>query len=110
MPKGSLPGQLCRIELKTVTAPRLVIPLAAIRNDSLGEYVLKATEENTIDKIRINTGIQISNHVEILSGLNKGDKVVIRGFQGLNKGSKVKIINARKNIVNNPDKPAVKNK
>lgn len=93
VPQGAIPGQLCRIEIDTVTAPRLVIPVSAIKNDSIGEYVYRVSKENKTTLIRIQTGIQVNKWVEVISGLKINDTVVTKGFQGLDKSQSVKIIN-----------------
>ncbi len=95
VPQGAIPGQLCRIEINTVTAPRVVIPIMAIRNDSIGEYVFRVDKEK--DKqvaklIRIQAGIQVNEWVEVISGLNINDMIVTKGFQGLTKAKNIKII------------------
>lgn len=101
VPQGALPGQLCRIEINTVTAPRLVIPIIAIRNDSVGEYVYRVNKKNETKRIRIQTGIQVNEWVEVISGLELNDTVVTKGFQGLAKAKTVNIINeSSKNNVN----------
>ena len=92
VPKGAIPGQLCRIEIDTVTAPRLVIPVSAIKNDSIGEYVYRIDKENKPKLIRIQTGIQVNEWVEVISGLKINDTIVTKGFQGLGKSKSVKII------------------
>lgn len=92
VPQGAIPGQLCRIEINTVTAPRLVIPVIAIQNDSLGEYVYRVNKENKTKLIRIQTGIQVNEWVEVISGLKVNDTIVTKGFQSLAKSKKVKII------------------
>lgn len=92
VPKGAIPGQLCRVEIHTVTAPRLVIPIAAIKNDSVGEYVYLVTNKNKTKKTRIVTGIQVSEWVEVISGVKVDDSIVTKGFQGLAKANTVKII------------------
>lgn len=92
IPQDAIPGQLCRIEINTVTAPRLVIPVVAIQNDSIGEHVYRVDKENKVKLIRIHTGIQINETVEVISGLNEKDIVVTKGFQGLAKAKTVKII------------------
>jgi len=102
VPQGAIPGQLCRIEINTVTAPRLVIPIMAIRNDSIGEYVYRVSNETT-KLIRIQSGIQVNEWVEVISGLNINDTIVTKGFQGLVKAKKVKIIDES-------EKPKVKEK
>ncbi len=93
VPKGAIPGQLSRIEINTVTAPRLVIPVKAIRNDSIGEYVYRVNKKNKAKLVRIQTGIQVDEWVEVISGLNINDIIVTKGFQGLAKSNTVKIIN-----------------
>jgi RND family efflux transporter MFP subunit len=92
VPQNAIPGQLCRIEINTVTAPRLVIPVIAIQNDSVGEYVYRVNKENITKLIRIQTGIQVNEWVEVVLGLAVNDTIVTKGFQGLAKTNKVKII------------------
>ena len=100
VPQGAIPGQLCRVEVNTTTAPRLVIPVAAIQNDSIGEYIYLVNKLNKIKLVRIQTGIQVNEWVEILSGLKLNDTIVTKGFQGLNKAKKVKIIDSKNNKKN----------
>ena len=95
VPQGAIPGQLCRIEINTVTAPRLVIPVIAIQNDSIGEYVYRVDEKNKTKLIRIQTGIQVNEWVEVISGLKVNDTIVTKGFQGLAKANTVKIIDEK---------------
>ena len=100
VPKAAIPGQLCRVEINTITAPRLVIPVMAIQNDSIGEYVYRVDENNKAKRIRIQTGIQVGKWVEVISGLKLDDTVVTKGFQSLTKSKTVKIIdNNAANII-----------
>ena len=96
VPKGAIPGQLCRIEINTITAPRLVIPVGAIQNDSIGEYVYRIDKENKSKQVRIHTGIQVNEWVEVISGLDVNDTIVTKGFQSLTKSKTVKIIENKK--------------
>lgn len=93
VPSGAIPGQLSRIEINTVTAPRLVIPIHAIHNDSIGEFVYRVDKKNKSKVVRIQTGIQVNEWVEVVSGLSLNDTVVTKGFQDLVKSNTVKIIN-----------------
>jgi len=97
VPQGALPGQLCRIEINTLTAPRLVIPVSAIRNDSIGEYVYRVNEKNETKRIRIQTGIQVNEWVEVITGLELNDTEVTKGCKGLAKAKTVNIINESNN-------------
>lgn len=92
IPQDALPGQLCRVEINTITAPRLVIPAAAIQNDSIGEFVYRVEKDDKVKLVRIQTGIQINDQVEVISGLSENNIIVTKGFQGLGKAKTVKII------------------
>lgn len=101
VPQGAIPGQLCRVEMNTITAPRLVIPVIAIQNDSVGEFVYLVDDKNKTKHTRIQTGIQVNQWVEVISGLKLNDTIVTKGFQGLTKAKTVKIIdeNTKTNTV-----------
>ena len=45
-----------------------------------------------IKKIEIETGIRNSGNLEVLSGINEGDKVVAEGLTKIRSGMKVKLI------------------
>lgn len=92
VPKGAIPGQLCRVEINTTTAARLVIPVSAIQNDSIGEYVYLIDKDSKAVQTRILTGIQVNQWVEVISGLKINDTVITKGFQSLAKSKQVTII------------------
>jgi len=91
IPKGARPGQLSRIMITSETTARLNIPYDAIRNDSKGQYVYRVDENNTIEMVRLKTGIQLDKKIEIIDGIKLNDRVVTKGFIGLKKGSLVNI-------------------
>ncbi len=41
-------------------------------------------------KIKINTGLTYGDNVEVLSGLNEGDKIITIGYQDLSDGQLIK--------------------
>ncbi|MDH5444162.1 MAG: efflux RND transporter periplasmic adaptor subunit [Gammaproteobacteria bacterium] len=94
VPVGAVPGQLCRLYLSTETGPLRTIPLAALRHDAQGEYVYRVDAQNQSRHTRVKTGLQLNTRVEILEGLEAGNKVVTKGIIGLRDGSKVKIARA----------------
>ncbi len=94
VPAGALPGQLCRLYLSTETTPLRTIPLAALRHDAQGEYVYRVDQQSKSQYTRVKTGLQLNERVEILEGLNIGDKVIIKGIIGLRDGSQIRIANA----------------
>lgn len=90
VPVGAIPGQLCRLYLQTRTPPLRTIPLAALRHDAEGEYVYRVVQDKS-RYTRVKTGLQLNDRVEILEGLEIGDKVIVKGIIGLRDGSKLKI-------------------
>lgn len=82
VPEGALPGQLCRIGLNTQTAERIMIPFDAIRHDKDGAYVFRVVDNKAI-KTSIRTGVQSDQTIEVLDGIQLGDRIVSQGFFGL---------------------------
>lgn len=89
IPDGARPGQLCRVTVNTQTTPRRNVPFAAIRHDSQGEFVYRLTADNTVESVRVQTGILLGNQMEILEGLEIDDRVVVKGFIGLRDGKEI---------------------
>lgn len=53
----------------------LTLPVEAIIIEDDGRYVNKINEDGSIEKTVVETGLSDANNVEIVSGLNEGDKV-----------------------------------
>jgi membrane fusion protein (multidrug efflux system) len=92
VPKGARPGQLCRVQLQTQAAQRLLFPFKALRRDDSGEYVFTVDGENQVKKVKITTGLRINEQIEVIEGLESGQQVVTKGFLGLKEGAKVKVV------------------
>ena len=60
-----------------------------IKNNLLG---IKIIEENIIKKKEVEIGVRNKGNLEILSGLNEGDKIVAEGLTKVRPGMKVKPI------------------
>ena len=70
----------------------LVIPQRAVQRTPGNEYVLIVNEEQKIEKRQIQTGGELDDFmVEILSGLNAGETVVVDGFQKIAEGMPVAV-------------------
>jgi len=90
-PKGIIPGQLTRVSIKGQTIPLITLPLSVVRHDTQGEYVYRIESGKAIFR-RIQTGIQLGNKIEIIDGIDQGDKVVSKGFINLRDNAKVNVI------------------
>jgi len=77
----------------------LLIPQGIISENASGEqyiYVIKdkvGNDEAVAEKTVIETGLTQGDLIEVISGLEKGDEIVMEGARSVNDGQKVKIIN-----------------
>ena len=71
----------------------IVMPADALvsLNDVLYAYVVKGGGE-TVERRQVKTGESVDGMIQILEGVNEGEKVVIQGQTSLNDGSKIRDI------------------
>jgi len=91
-PPEARPGQLCRTTLQLRPQPRLVVPFAALRRDTQGEYVFLVTADNKVKRTPVVSGINLGERIEIVQGLEQAQQVVSNGFLGLSGGMSVSIV------------------
>jgi len=86
------PGMYVKLEI--IVASRdssLVIPREIILSKRRGKTVF-IVEKNAAQERVIATGLENEQLVEVLSGIKKGERLVIKGFETLRNRSKVKIV------------------
>lgn len=80
-------GEYVTIILRQHTPkPEIVLPLAAIIADQLGDYVLEIGPGNVITRHNVTLGVQTGTSAEVLAGVAPGDEVVVEGIQSLQPG------------------------
>ena len=88
---GSLvPGMYAEVHLHLADRPAaLSVPLDAV--DGLGTSVQQAyvVRDGVVHLVTVKVGLQTPDRLEILSGLQRGDKVVVGRHTGLSDGEKV---------------------
>ena len=94
-PSGAQPGQFCRVTLLSKQTKRLLVPFKALRQDNKGSYVF-IVNDNKVSRSSVSTGLRFTDSIEIISGINTDDKVVIKGFLGLKAGSQIRTADAKK--------------
>ena len=85
-----VPGMYAEVHLHLAARPDVLsLPLDAV--DGLGTSVQQVylVQGDLLHLVKITTGLQTSSRVEILSGLKRGDKVVVGRHSGLSDGEKV---------------------
>lgn len=70
-------------------AKALVVPDEAIFAEGNQNYVYKVKPDSSVTRVAVLLGSRDSMHVEILSGLERGDRVVQAGHQKLFEGARV---------------------
>jgi RND family efflux transporter MFP subunit len=92
-PKLSLrPGMFVKAEIITAQKDSaIVISKDIILSGSRGKSVFIIERSNARER-RIRTGIENQDNIEIIDGLSKNDRLVVKGYETLRNGSKVKII------------------
>jgi RND family efflux transporter MFP subunit len=85
------PGGTVRVAIKAETLQdvTLVSSTALLNSDEGGQIVMVVTPDNIAHEKKVSVGIRQGINVEIVSGVNEGDKVVTVGGLGLDDGSKV---------------------
>jgi len=71
----------------------LLAPRAAVSEVNSTDTVYVVKEDQTVEQRTIKTGLTNNDQVEILSGLQAGDKVVVAGQSNLVDGASIKIVN-----------------
>ena len=93
---GLIPGAFARVKLTFDPDPdALMIPTQAIIPQARGKKVY-IYRNGVADFVDVVTGVRDSSNVQVTSGLNKGDTIIVTGLLGLKPEAKVSI----KQIVN----------
>ena len=87
-----IPGSLLEIEILYNDKDALSAPDTSIMYEGNKKFIYKIIENNMIKKTEIETGIRDKGNLEILSGINEGDKIIAEGLTKVRSGMKVKPI------------------
>lgn len=91
-PPGSalIPGTLAAVEIQVASAEEAVqVPRSAVEEGML--WVVGENEQVTRRQVRV--GLEGTDRVEIVSGLEAGERVVVEGGSLLSEGARVRIVN-----------------
>ena len=80
------PNMSCIMRISNYENPKaLVVPVSVLQKTSAGE-MLYIAEGNKAKSVMVQSGRNSNGLVEIISGLNPGDKVVTKGYEELDNG------------------------
>ena len=87
------PGMFVKADIITAHKDStIVIPKDIIMSGNRGKYVFIVGRNSTAEDRWLTLGIQNQESVEVLEGLTKNDRLIIKGFETLRDRSKVKVI------------------
>ena len=89
------PGMLLTVDLVKEQRQSLVIPEEAVILDKEKKFVLSITPDNTVEKKEIFTGRRRPGKVEVIGGLEAGQKLIIQGLTRVRPGSIVNVVETR---------------
>lgn len=85
------PGLFARVRLELAETRGLVVPESALAPSGDAQYVYRV-EDGVVKRIMVEIGQRMGAHVEIVSGLNEGDDVVVSGLQKVRDGTEVEVL------------------
>jgi RND family efflux transporter MFP subunit len=87
-----IPGMYAEVNLTLERRKQvLAVPVMAVDLDKEGSgQVMIVTPNNRVERRKVTLGIETANHIEIRSGLNEGDSVVLSGRTTLQPGEEVR--------------------
>ena len=86
------PGMFVNAHIVTATHPKAVlVPKRAVVYDDGMPHVF-VVSDSTVNKVRFEMGFDDTEFVEVLTGVQKGDQIVVVGQNGLKDKAKVRII------------------
>ncbi len=93
-----LPGMFARLQLPLNTIDSAtVVPNQAVLVTPAGDRILFVINSGTVERRKVELGIEQENRVQIASGVTAGEMVVVAGNEKLKPGAEVRIIQAGSN-------------
>ncbi|MEP6791262.1 MAG: efflux RND transporter periplasmic adaptor subunit [Ramlibacter sp.] len=84
------PSQFVNVQLMVQTIKdAVVVPVSALRHGSTGDYVFVLSQDRTVAQRPVKAGRATVDKVQIVSGLQVGERVVTEGADRLKEGARV---------------------
>lgn len=87
-----IPGQFARVSIVKPTAQTIFIPRTAVIQKGQLELLFVATDQTARLRL-VKTGASLGEQLEVLSGIQAGEHVIIKGHETLVDGQKIEVIN-----------------
>ena len=95
-PDGKLkPGMLLTVRIETAPRMSLSVPELAVVGEGDSRFVYVVGPDGTAKRRQVRTGLRQEGRIEVLEGLQPGQKVVTEGVVKVSEGMKVRLAGAR---------------
>jgi membrane fusion protein (multidrug efflux system) len=85
------PGMLMTVRLMRAEAPALLIPEQALVPEGDRKFVFAVRDDKAV-RIEVHTGRRRPGEVEVVNGLDEGDRIITEGTQKIRDGAPVKVV------------------
>jgi membrane fusion protein (multidrug efflux system) len=90
------PGMFVSVHIITATHEKaILVPRDAVVYDGGREYIFLASGDSTATRIELDKGFSNNRFVEVLSGVQKDDRVIIVGQSGIKDGARITILGGK---------------
>ncbi len=89
------PGMLLNVKVELENSPALQISERALIPQQNKQFVFVVNSDNTVSQREIEVGQRIPGWVEVVSGLEQGDEIVVEGIQKLRPGVVINRVGVR---------------
>lgn len=84
------PGMYAEVSLRVQDVPSaLTIPVQALSRSSDKATVLVVNQQNHVEEREIQTGVEGPNRIQVVSGLNEGDRVIVGNLGAYQSGQRI---------------------
>jgi multidrug efflux system membrane fusion protein len=84
------PSQFVNVQLQLrVLKDAVVVPVSAVRQSGSGEYVFVLMQDRTVKQRQVVRGQMVGDRVQVVSGLQIGERVITEGADRLRDGARV---------------------
>jgi membrane fusion protein (multidrug efflux system) len=91
-PAGTRPGDFAEVSIVTERrSDRMLVPKIAVFPDQ-GEQIVYVAADSTAERRMVEVGFEDADNAEILSGVNDGEYIVVKGQRSLKHGAPIKIL------------------
>jgi membrane fusion protein (multidrug efflux system) len=89
---------LLTVDLVKESSRSLIVPEEAVILEKGKKFSLVVTSENTVEKKEIVTGRRSPGKVEVIKGLDDGDRVITEGITRVRTGISVNVVETRETV------------